>query len=158
FTSSGKTLSQEHGRASHQATGRRPTLSLACCLKRSLRRSARLQRLKVNVTHLRRHAVVQDSEHEARPGQVVADVANLGLVRPPSVYLGSIGVGLLVHRFLPVELLPASINVPIGVAVVLLAGALFISALRTFRRAGTPVPGNRPTTIIVRTGPYGFSR
>jgi protein-S-isoprenylcysteine O-methyltransferase Ste14 len=38
------------------------------------------------------------------------------------------------------------------------AGALFISALRTFRKADTPVPGNRPTTAIVRTGPYRFSR
>src|SRR5262245_32068288 len=40
----------------------------------------------------------------------------------------------------------------------LLAVVLFISAARTFRAAGTPVPGNRPTTTIVRTGPYRFSR
>jgi protein-S-isoprenylcysteine O-methyltransferase Ste14 len=47
---------------------------------------------------------------------------------------------------------------PIGVMVVLAAGALFISATRMFREAGTPVPGNRPTTAVVRTGPYRFSR
>ena len=47
---------------------------------------------------------------------------------------------------------------PVGVVVVLVAGTLFISAVRTFRKAGTPVPGNVPTTTIVRTGPYGFSR
>ena len=86
------------------------------------------------------------------------DVANFGLVRPPSVYLGSIGLGLLVHLFWPVEFLSASVSVPIGVMVVLVAGTLFISAVRTFRRAGTPIPSNRPTTAIVRTGPYGFSR
>jgi len=40
----------------------------------------------------------------------------------------------------------------------LVAVALFISATRTFRTAGTPIPGNRPTTTIVRTGPYRFSR
>lgn len=40
----------------------------------------------------------------------------------------------------------------------LLACALFVSSVRTFRKAGTPVPGNRPTTTIVRAGPYGFSR
>jgi protein-S-isoprenylcysteine O-methyltransferase Ste14 len=72
--------------------------------------------------------------------------------------LGSIGLGLLVHFFWPVQLLPASGNVPIGALLVVAAVALFISSVRTFRRAGTPVPGNRPTTIIVRTGPYGFSR
>jgi protein-S-isoprenylcysteine O-methyltransferase Ste14 len=85
-------------------------------------------------------------------------VANLGFIRPPFVYLGSIGLGLLVHWFWPVRLLPGLLNVPIGVVLVLAAAALFISAVRTFRKASTPVPGNRPTTTIVRVGPYGFSR
>lgn len=85
-------------------------------------------------------------------------VANAGPVRPPLVYLGSIGLGLLAHLVWPVALLPASISMPIGVILVLAAGALFMSALRTFRKANTPVPGNRPTTAIVRTGPYRFSR
>ncbi|MGH8668256.1 MAG: methyltransferase family protein [Burkholderiales bacterium] len=85
-------------------------------------------------------------------------VANAGPVRPPVAYLGAIGLGLLVHLFWPVRLLPASVSVPIGVMVVLVAGALFVSAVRTFRKADTPVPGNRPTTAIVRTGPYRFSR
>jgi len=38
------------------------------------------------------------------------------------------------------------------------AVALFAYAVRTFRAAGTPVPGNEPTTVIVRTGPYCFTR
>jgi protein-S-isoprenylcysteine O-methyltransferase Ste14 len=99
-----------------------------------------------------------DSEHQVSPGQPASNAANLGLVRPPFVYLGSIGLGLLAHGFWPVRLLPASLSVPIGVMVVLVAAALFISSVRTFRKAGTPVPGNRATTTIVRSGPYGFSR
>ncbi len=47
---------------------------------------------------------------------------------------------------------------PLGLVVVLAAGALFVCAARTLRKAGTPVPGNRPTTTIVRKGPYRFSR
>jgi protein-S-isoprenylcysteine O-methyltransferase Ste14 len=90
--------------------------------------------------------------------QSAADVANVGLIRPPLVYLGSIGLGLLVDWFWPMELFPASASVPVGVTVVLVAGALFISAVRTLRKAGTPVPGNRPTTTITRAGPFGFSR
>jgi protein-S-isoprenylcysteine O-methyltransferase Ste14 len=39
-----------------------------------------------------------------------------------------------------------------------LAIGLFLFAVRTFQAAGTPVPGNRATTTIVRTGPYRFSR
>ncbi|HEV2268938.1 MAG TPA: isoprenylcysteine carboxylmethyltransferase family protein [Steroidobacteraceae bacterium] len=101
--------------------------------------------------------MVHDSERDVNPDQA-ADVANFGLIRPPFVYLGSIGLGLLVHFFWRVQLLAASISVPIGVILVLAAGTLFISAVPTFRNAGTPVPGNRPTTTIVRRGPYSFSR
>jgi protein-S-isoprenylcysteine O-methyltransferase Ste14 len=93
-----------------------------------------------------------------RNAPTAADVANVGLIRPPFVYVGSIGLGLLVHWFWPVKLLSASVSVPIGVMGVLMAGTLFICAVRTLRRAGTPIPGNRPTTTIVRTGPYRFSR
>jgi protein-S-isoprenylcysteine O-methyltransferase Ste14 len=91
-------------------------------------------------------------------GQPAADVANFGLIRPPLVYLGSIGLGLLVHLFWPVQLIPASVSAPIGVIVVLVAAALFISAVRTFKKAGTPIPGNRPTSTIVHAGPYRFTR
>lgn len=47
---------------------------------------------------------------------------------------------------------------PVGAVVTVLAIALFVSAVRTFRTAGTPIPGNRPTTTIVRTGPYRVTR
>ena len=102
--------------------------------------------------------MIDDSEHEVSHGHAAADVANVGLIRPPLVYLGSIGVGLLVHLFWPAQLLPASIHVPIGVMVVLVAVALFAFAVCTFRKADTPIPGNRPTTTIVSAGPYRFSR
>ena len=87
-----------------------------------------------------------------------ADVANLGLVRPPFVYLGSILLGLLLHVTWPLPLVQHAVAAPIGLGVVIAAIALFITAVRTFRAAGTPVPGNRATTTIVRTGPYSFSR
>lgn len=99
-----------------------------------------------------------DSKHAVSLEPPPADVANPGRIRPPIVYLGSTGLGLLVHWFWPVQWLPGSVSVPIGVVVVLIAVALFISSVRTFRKAGTPVPGNQPTITIVRTGPYGFSR
>jgi protein-S-isoprenylcysteine O-methyltransferase Ste14 len=88
----------------------------------------------------------------------VPDVANLGFLRPPLVYLGAIALGLLIHLAWPVRLVPPSVGTPVGAALVLLAGVLFVSAVRTFRAAGTPVPGNRPTATIVRTGPFRISR
>ncbi len=86
------------------------------------------------------------------------DVANFGLVRPPLVYLASIVVGLILHFAWPVRPVPRSIGAPGGASLVLVAVAVFLFSVRTFRAAGTPVPGNRPTTTIVRTGPYHFSR
>jgi len=81
-----------------------------------------------------------------------------GGIRPPLVYLGAIALGLLLHFAWPVRLVPPVASVPLGATAALAAVALFISAVRTFRNAGTPVPGNRPTTAIVRTGPYRYSR
>lgn len=101
---------------------------------------------------------MHDSEHDVSPGQPETGVANPGLIRPPFVYLGAIGLGLLIHLFWPMPLLRASVSVTIGVVVVLVAGVLFVSAVRTFRKANTPVPGNRTPTVIVRSGPYSFSR
>jgi protein-S-isoprenylcysteine O-methyltransferase Ste14 len=88
----------------------------------------------------------------------VAEVANLGLVRPPLVYLSAIILGLVVHVLWPRHIVPHSLGTPVGALLTLAAVALFIYAVRTFQTAGTPIPGNRPTTTIVRTGPYRFSR
>lgn len=95
-----------------------------------------------------------DQEREGPP----PEAANAGIARPPLVYLGSIVLGVILHFAWPVPLLPGSTSPGFGVGLVLLAVGLFIFAVRTFRAAGTPVPGNRPTTAIVRTGPYRFSR
>jgi protein-S-isoprenylcysteine O-methyltransferase Ste14 len=89
---------------------------------------------------------------------MTAEVANAGLVRPPLVYAGCIGLGLLLHALWPMRWLPAAVGVAFGVVAATAATALFASAVRAFGKARTPVPGNRPTSAIVRDGPYGFSR
>ena len=45
-----------------------------------------------------------------------------------------------------------------GASLVVIAVALFVSAVAKFRAAGTPVPARQSTTAIVRSGPYRFSR
>lgn len=87
-----------------------------------------------------------------------AEVANRGIVRPPWVYVGAIALGLLLHGAWPVGLVSGEVSGPLGSTTALVAVALFVSAVRTLRAAGTPVPGDRPTTTIVRTGPYRYSR
>jgi protein-S-isoprenylcysteine O-methyltransferase Ste14 len=56
------------------------------------------------------------------------------------------------------RLVPPRVGLPLVVAAIAVAVALFITAVRTFRAAGTPIPGNQPTSAIVRTGPYRYSR
>jgi len=85
------------------------------------------------------------------------DAANLGWVRPPLVCSSSIVAGALLSSLWPLPFaLPAA--VPVGGAMVLASIVLFCLSVRALRAAGTPVPGNQPTTSIVRTGPFRFSR
>ena len=101
-----------------------------------------------------------ESDPRTSPGDSspIPSVANLGFMRPPLVYLASILLGLLLHIALPVPLVSHAVAALVAAGTVVMAIGLFISAVRIFRAADTPVPGNRPTTTIVRTGPYRFSR
>src|SRR5262245_60324853 len=86
------------------------------------------------------------------------DVVNLGLVRPPFIYLTSLVLGAVIHLAMPLSFLPGALAVPLGMPLVAVAIALFSYSVAKFRAAGTPVPARKATTVIVRTGPYRFSR
>ncbi len=86
------------------------------------------------------------------------DVANLGLARPPLVYLVALLIGVGLDFVRPARWLPAKLGAWIGVPILIAALALFVSSIRRFKAADTPVPGNEPTTAIVKSGPYRFSR
>ena len=92
------------------------------------------------------------------PPNATQDVAHLGLIRPPIVYLTSIVIGTLIQLARPLPLLPGTLAMPLGASVIVVAIALFSYAVGRFRAAGTPVPARKPTTVIVSTGPYRFSR
>lgn len=85
-------------------------------------------------------------------------VANPGLVRPPRIYLATILLGILGHVLWRDNFVSRVIGLPAGALLVVASVALFVAATRTFKAAGTPVPGNQPATAIVRNGPYRFSR
>ena len=88
----------------------------------------------------------------------VPEVAYLGLVRPPLVYLALIAIGSMLQFAWRLPFLPHALAAPLGILLVLAAVVLFVVSVRKFRAAGTPVPGNKATTVIVRAGPYRFSR
>jgi protein-S-isoprenylcysteine O-methyltransferase Ste14 len=79
----------------------------------------------------------------------------LGLVRPPLVYLASLAIGTLLQFAMPLPFLPAPL---LGAGLIVVAIALLSYSIAEFRAAGTPVPARKPTRVIVRTGPYRISR
>jgi protein-S-isoprenylcysteine O-methyltransferase Ste14 len=86
------------------------------------------------------------------------EVANLGMVRPPLVYGAAMVTGLVLEFGWPLPFLPRLLAALLGSVLVVVAVVVFSYSIREFQTAGTPVPGNKPTTVIVRTGPYHFSR
>jgi protein-S-isoprenylcysteine O-methyltransferase Ste14 len=98
--------------------------------------------------------MVQEASQNQQP---MPRAANLGLARPPAIYLIAILVGLALHFAWPIQFVPNFARL-FGGLMVVFAVTLFIWSIRTFRSAGTPVPGNRSTTTIVKVGPYRSSR
>jgi len=101
--------------------------------------------------------VTTKSESDS-PANAEQHTANLGLLRPPFVYLVSIVVGAVIHFAMPLRFLPRTLAVPLGVPLVAVAIGLFSYSVAKFRAAGTPVPARKATTAIVRTGQYRFTR
>jgi hypothetical protein len=66
------------------------------------------------------------------------DVANLGLVRPPLVYLTSLVIGALIQLAKPLPFLPGTLAMPLGASLVVVAIALFSYSVAKFQAAAQP--------------------
>jgi protein-S-isoprenylcysteine O-methyltransferase Ste14 len=86
------------------------------------------------------------------------DTANV-IIRPPIAWAVALLAGLALTWLLPLPFVPATVPAGwLGAIVFALALALFAWAIVTITRAGSNVPANRPTTTIVDSGPYRFTR
>jgi protein-S-isoprenylcysteine O-methyltransferase Ste14 len=74
------------------------------------------------------------------------------------VFLVSIVTGVIAHALRPLAFTPGRAGRVIAGALIAVAVLVFGYAARTFATAGTPVPARKPTTVIVTSGPYRFSR
>jgi protein-S-isoprenylcysteine O-methyltransferase Ste14 len=96
-----------------------------------------------------------------RRGRAMSEAADSSnaIIRPPLAWALAILAGLAIDWFYPLPFLPASLpHAWLGGLVFVVGFALAIWAIMTFRRAGTQLQTNRPTTTIVATGPYRLSR
>ena len=87
-----------------------------------------------------------------------ADTAHV-IVRPPLAWGLAVIAGLALDWLAPLPFLPADLPAGwLGALVFALALALFAWAIVTVTSAGSNVPTNRPTTTLVESGPYRFTR
>src|SRR5437762_4119205 len=81
------------------------------------------------------------------------------IIRPPLAWGLAVIAGLALNWLVPLPFLPADLPVGwLGAMVFVLALALVAWAIITITRAGSNVPTNLPTTTIVESGPYRFTR
>src|SRR6266700_6698843 len=87
-----------------------------------------------------------------------ADAAQV-IIRPPLAWGLAVIAGLALNWLVPLPFLPADLPAGwLGAMVFVLALALVAWAIITITRAGSNVPTNLPTTTIVESGPYRFTR
>lgn len=87
--------------------------------------------------------------------------ASSPVVWPPIIFAVSAIAAALLTWFagLPFEtFLPSGLGLAIGVVVIALGAGMLLLAGRRFNAAGTPIPPNRPTKVIVSEGIYRYSR
>ena len=81
------------------------------------------------------------------------------IIRPPLAWGVAVIAGLALNWLVPLPFFPAALPAGwLGAMAFVLALALFAWAIVTITRAGSNVPTNRPTTTIVDSGPYRFTR
>ena len=82
-----------------------------------------------------------------------------GVIAPPPVlYGGALAVGAGLDWLIPLPLLAPGAGQAPGVVLILAGLALALWCVLLFRRAGTAVEPYKPSTAIVSSGPYRFSR
>jgi protein-S-isoprenylcysteine O-methyltransferase Ste14 len=95
-------------------------------------------------------------------GQQMNDTGTAGVIaRPPFLFLAALLLGFVWDRLLPLPFpVPETdlVHWIIGGSLILIGLALAVAGIRNFSRAGTPVPGNKPTRALVTTGIHGWSR
>jgi protein-S-isoprenylcysteine O-methyltransferase Ste14 len=87
-----------------------------------------------------------------------ADHANV-IVPPPIALILCLGAAWAATGLRPAPFLPESVpRTALGAAVLLIGLSVALSAAFAFRRAGTALRPDRPSTRVIARGPYRYSR
>jgi len=84
---------------------------------------------------------------------------NAGVIAlPPALAGGTLVVVLVLNWLQPMPVTSRALSLGVGIAFLALGVGIAIWGRRTLTAAGTNVNPGQPTTTIVTTGPYRFSR
>jgi protein-S-isoprenylcysteine O-methyltransferase Ste14 len=95
-------------------------------------------------------------------GQQVNDTGTAGVIaRPLLLFLAALLLGLASDHLLPLPFAVPEADLVhwiVAGSLILIGLALAAAGIRNFSRAGTPVPTNEPTRVLVTTGIHGRTR
>jgi protein-S-isoprenylcysteine O-methyltransferase Ste14 len=90
--------------------------------------------------------------------ETARDTSN-AIIRPPIAWALAFVAGVGLDWLYATPFLPTSVPTAwVGGAIFALGFALAVWAIVTIRKAGSRIETNQPTTTIVSSGPYGFTR
>jgi protein-S-isoprenylcysteine O-methyltransferase Ste14 len=93
-----------------------------------------------------------------RDATVQGDTAGVSVPPPPVLFALGLAAGFFVDSLAPTAGMPSLLRYGLGVPL-LAAGVALVAWFRsTFRRARTPINLHRPTTAIVTSGPFRWTR
>ena len=77
---------------------------------------------------------------------------------PPLIYIAALVVGLVLRALVPTTFLPRGPAFVLGTVLVAIAAWLSLWGVRVMHRAGTSEKTSLPTTALVTTGPFRYTR
>lgn len=80
------------------------------------------------------------------------------LAPPPIIYLAFFVIGMELDYLWPAPLFPKPLQYIIAFAIIAASGVLIVAVFRAFSKAKTSIDPYKPTTAIISSGPFGYSR
>jgi len=77
---------------------------------------------------------------------------------PPVIYLIAVLIGIMTDYFFPFSFMPESFQLPIGLLIILPSVTLAALSFREFKKAETNVDPYKPSTAIITSGPFRYTR
>jgi len=77
---------------------------------------------------------------------------------PPLIYTAGFIIGIVLHFIHPISLLPNYLNPWLGIVLIAISILIVLPSVRSFTNAKTEFHVRKPSTALIKTGLYKYSR